>query len=59
VLKFSRSKNGEKITFIGNLSNEEQVVEINGRAVDALSDEKLIFDGEFKLKPWEYKILID
>ena len=59
VLKFSRSKNGEKITFLGNLSNEVQVFEINGQAVDALSDEKLIFDGAFKLQPWEYKILID
>jgi alpha-amylase len=59
VLKFSRSKNGEKITFIGNLSNEEQTFNINGQSKDALSDEKLVFNGEFKLKPWEYRILID
>jgi len=59
ILKFNRSKNGVKLTFIGNLSNEVQTLNIEGQALDALSNEKLNFDGEFKLQPWEYKILID
>ncbi len=59
ILKFNRSKNGVKLTFIGNLSNEVQTLNIEGQALDALYNEKLNFDGEFKLQPWEYKILIN
>ena len=59
ILKFNRSKNGVKLTFIGNLSNEVQTVNMEGQALDAMTTDKIIFTGDFKLKPWEYKILID
>jgi alpha-amylase len=59
VLKFNRSKNGVKITFIGNLSNEAQTIKMEGQSLDALSNEKLNFSGDLKLQPWEYKILIN
>tara|TARA_R110002073_G_scaffold302393_3_gene470096 strand:- start:3436 stop:4845 length:1410 start_codon:yes stop_codon:yes gene_type:complete len=59
ILKFNRSKNGVKLTFIGNLSNKVQTVNIEGQALDAMTSEKIVFAGDLKLKPWEYKILID
>lgn len=59
ILKFSRSKNGVKLTFIGNISNEPQTFKMEGQASDAMTSEKIVFEGEFILQPWEYKILID
>ena len=43
ILKFNRSKNGVKLTFIGNLSNKVQTVNMEGQALDAMTSEKIVF----------------
>lgn len=63
ILKLDREKNGEKLTFIGNFSNEEQTETdlLSGKYLDYLTGEKLEFRrGEvITLQPWQFKILID
>ncbi|WP_412986685.1 alpha-amylase family glycosyl hydrolase [Pontimicrobium sp. IMCC45349] len=62
VLNFFREKNGVKVSFIGNFSNEEQQVTMKeGKALDYMSNSKVEFKSGDKLtlKPYEYKILID
>ncbi|MGV8945565.1 MAG: alpha-amylase family glycosyl hydrolase [Lutibacter sp.] len=63
ILIFSREKDGDKITFIANLSNKEVTftTEKEGESIDFFSNEKLVFSKEKPLtfKAWEYKILID
>ncbi|MDT8417556.1 MAG: alpha-amylase family glycosyl hydrolase [Lutibacter sp.] len=63
VLIFSREKEGNKLTFMANLSNKEVTFtsEKEGESVDFFNNEKLTFSKEKPLtfKPWEYKILID
>jgi 1,4-alpha-glucan branching enzyme len=59
VLKFNRSKNGVKLTFIGNLSNEVQTFKMEGQGLDAITNEKVEIKGNLSLQPWGYKILID
>lgn len=63
ILIFSREKEGDKLTFMANLSNKEVTftAEKEGESVDFFSNEKLTFSKEKQLtfKPWEYKILID
>ena len=63
VLIFSREKEGNKLTFMANLSNKEVTFtsEKEGESVDFLTNEKLTFSKEKPLtfKPWQYKILID
>ena len=63
ILIFSREKDGDKITFIANLSNKEVTftTEKEGESIDFYSNEKLVFSKEKPLtfKAWEYKILID
>ncbi len=63
VLAFERVKDGEKIIFIANLSNESTSFSIS--ITDNLKD--YMSNSEFSLKenqqitfkPWEYKILVD
>ncbi|MDG1714830.1 alpha-amylase family glycosyl hydrolase [Lacinutrix sp.] len=63
VLTFERHKNGVYVTYIANLSNKEQTLNVPtvGEFIDYMKNEKLEYkDGEIvTLKPWEYKILID
>ena len=63
VLIFSREKEGNKLTFMANLSNNQVTFtsEKEGESVDFFTNEKLTFSKEKPLtfKPWEYKILID
>ena len=63
ILKLNRGKDGAKITFVGNFSDEEQT-ETNllyGKYLDYLTGEKLEFkeDEVVTLQPWEFKIVID
>lgn len=63
ILIFSREKDGDKITFMANLSNKEVTFtsENEGESIDFFSNEKFLFSKEKPLtfKPWQYKILID
>lgn len=63
ILIFTREKEGEKMTFMGNLSDKEVnfAFKKEGESTDYFTEEKLVFSGDSKqtLKPWEYKILID
>jgi glycosidase len=63
ILIFSREKEGDKITFMANLSNKEVTFtsEKEGISQDYFTNEKLTFSKEKPLtfKAWEYKILID
>ena len=63
ILIFTREKEGDKITFIANLSKNKIsfTSEIEGEFVDYLSNEKITFskDNPQLFKPWEYKILIN
>lgn len=62
VLVFKRSKNGKKVTFIGNMSNQEQTLDniLTSKYLDYIRDKEVKFTTEtITLKPWEFKILID
>jgi hypothetical protein len=63
ILIFSREKDGDKITFMANLSNKEVTftTEKEGESIDFFSNEKFVFSKEKPLtfKAWEYKIFIN
>jgi 1,4-alpha-glucan branching enzyme len=63
ILIFSREKEGDKITFMANLSNKEVTFtsEKEGESIDFFSNEKFVFSKENPLtfKAWEYKIFIN
>ena len=63
ILKLNREKEGIKLTFVGNFSNEEQAEEglLEGVYLNGLTDQKEEYSKEetVTLKPWEFKILID
>ena len=63
ILIFTREKDGDKITFMANLSNKEVsfTSEKEGESIDFFTNEKIIFSRNMPiaLKAWEYKILID
>jgi alpha-amylase len=63
ILIFTREKEGDKVTFIANLSNKEVkfTCEKEGVSTEYFSGDKITFlKGEMlNFKPWEYKILID
>ncbi len=62
VLVFKRSKNGSVVTFIGNMSNREQILDnfLNGKFLDYMSNNEIEFvEDTITLKPWEFNILID
>ena len=62
LLMLTREKNESKITFIGNFSNTEQSINMpKGKSLDYMANKKVTFKGgeALKLKPWEYKILVE
>ncbi|SNR62651.1 alpha-amylase family glycosyl hydrolase [Lutibacter flavus] len=63
ILIFSREKEGDKITFMANLSKNdvEFTSEKEGESVDFFTNEKINFlkDKKIFLKAWEYKIFFD
>lgn len=63
ILIFTREKEGQKLTFIGNLSNKEVnfVFKKEGESTNYFTNKKVLFSGETEqtFKPWEYKIFID
>jgi hypothetical protein len=63
ILIFSREKEGNKVTFIANLSQKNVTfkVEKEGESTDFFTNEKFMISKEkaMTFKPWEYKILID
>ncbi|GAA3614723.1 alpha-amylase family glycosyl hydrolase [Flavivirga amylovorans] len=62
VLKYTRSKNGEKITFIGNFSSKPQAFKMTttGTFLDYMANKEILFNNEtVTLEPWAYKILTD
>ncbi len=63
ILIFSREKDGDKITFMANLSNKEVTftTEKEGESIDFFTNEKFVFSKEKPLtfKSWEYKIFIN
>ncbi|HKJ06132.1 MAG TPA: alpha-amylase family glycosyl hydrolase [Flavobacteriaceae bacterium] len=63
VLLFTREKEGDQISFLANLSNQEVsfTTSKEGIAKDYLNNEKISFEKNktFNLKPWEFKILLD
>ncbi len=62
ILMFKRHKNGSTVTFVGNFSDKDQTLqnEINGSPLDYIAGATLHLEGKkLKLKPWEYKILIN
>ncbi|MDD3721053.1 MAG: alpha-amylase family glycosyl hydrolase [Lutibacter sp.] len=63
ILIFSREKDGDKLTFMANLSKKEVTFtsEKEGESIDFFSDEKFVFSKEKPLtfKAWEYKIFIN
>ena len=62
VLVFKRSKNGNVVTFIANLSKKEQTINniLEGKFLDYMSNTKVEFKEKIiSLKPWEYKILVE
>ncbi|REE80021.1 glycosidase [Lutibacter oceani] len=62
ILAFSREKNGQKVTFIANLSNKnlEFTLDKIGESVEFFTNEKVNFSKEKMntLKAWDYKIYI-
>ena len=63
ILKFNREKEGVKLTFVGNFSNEDQSAEglLEGVYLNGLTDQKEEYKKEeiVTLKPWDFKILIN
>lgn len=62
ILAFTRSKNGEELVFLSNLSDEpvKFTVELSGEYQDYMSteDQRLAEDQQLDFGPWEYKILL-
>ena len=63
ILAFSREKEGDKITFIANLSSKETTftVEKEGKYTNYFTHKKTLFSKKAPqtFKAWEYKILIE
>ncbi|MHB1147641.1 MAG: alpha-amylase family glycosyl hydrolase [Lutibacter sp.] len=63
ILIFSREKEGNKVTFLANLSNKEVTftVEKEAESIDFFTNEKFVFSKvkPIILKAWEYKILVN
>ncbi|WP_303317325.1 alpha-amylase family glycosyl hydrolase [Flavivirga abyssicola] len=62
VLKYIRSKNGKKITFIANFSSKPQTFKMTntGTFLDYMANKEILFNNEdVTLAPWAYKILTD
>ena len=62
ILMFKRQKDGNTVTFVGNFSDNEQVLGnlIQNAPLDYIKGSPLELVGKnLILKPWDYKILID
>jgi len=61
VIAFTRSKNNESISFVGNVSNKVQELKgLQGSFQDYLGDAKIDIQENqaLQLAPWEFKILL-
>ena len=63
ILAFEREKNGKKIVFIANLSDQtvQTVLGIKGKFIDYVTGNKIDIyskDAPMGLKGWQYLILI-
>ncbi|WP_457615711.1 alpha-amylase family glycosyl hydrolase [Lutibacter sp.] len=63
ILAFTREKDGDKVTFIANLSDKERTFSIDkeGDGTSFFTTKKIPFskDKKYTYKAWEYKIIID
>lgn len=62
VLMFSREVNGNKLTYLANLSNNPQTFDAQAASgkKDYMTNETMsVIDNRLTLKPWEYRILLD
>ncbi|GGG40152.1 alpha-amlyase [Bizionia arctica] len=62
VLKYTRTKDGNSVTLLGNFSNEPQTftIEEEGEFLDYMADEKIVLNNQsMTLQPWEYKIFVN
>ena len=63
ILKMTREKNGVKLTFIANFSNEEQTEKglLFGKYLNVITEQKEDYgEGQIvTIQPWDFKILID
>lgn len=63
VLAFSREKEGDKLIFIGNFTDQEKevLIDFDGEFINYFTNQKesISKTTQMKLKPWEYKILIN
>jgi alpha-amylase len=62
VLRFVREKDGIKLIFIGNFSNEAQSINmLPTQGLDFIANKNINFnqDDILNLQPWEYKIIIE
>ncbi len=61
ILIFEREKNGEKVIYLANLSNQVMSVNlpISGEFTDYITGKKVVFDVKLstQLQPWQYYIL--
>ena len=62
ILAFEREKDGKKLVYIANLSNEpiQATVDYSGVFTDYFSGEPITLSPEskFQLTPWDYFILV-
>ncbi|WP_442266535.1 alpha-amylase family glycosyl hydrolase [Tenacibaculum sp. ZS6-P6] len=59
VLAFSRAKEGDKLTFVANLSKESQKVTLTSEATqkDYFTNKEFKGTTEVELQPWQYLVL--
>lgn len=62
ILAFEREKDGEKIIYLANLSNQvvSASLSISGEFTDYITGKKVVFDVKLstQLQPWQYYILV-
>ncbi|MBS9766228.1 MAG: alpha-amylase [Flavobacteriaceae bacterium] len=60
VLAFTRSKNGQTVVFVGNLSDKPQEIKeiLKGSYTNYMSGKSVVFPQKMKFKPWEYLVLV-
>lgn len=63
ILAFERSKNGERLIYIANMTEEEQnfSIDLEGEFQNYMSKKNVTLQQEQKMKfaPWEYRIFIN
>lgn len=60
VLVFTRSKNLQKIIFIGNLSNKPQTIKntVKGKYTNYMNHKSVELSDKIHLQPWQYMVLV-